>query len=103
MPREKLRAMIAGGRDMKLMSQKLATINTAVPIDFDISEFALLEPDWLALLSFFKEFEFTSLMKLLPSRAGALATSNRHYEAVFSVDTLRRLMLRTYRLTINSG
>ena len=90
-PREKLRAMITGSRDMLLMSQKLATIDTAVPIDFDVAEFGLLEPDWLALLSFFKEFEFTSLMKLLPSQAAALATSNRQYEAVFSADTLRAI------------
>ncbi len=88
-PREKLRTMITGGRDMMLMSQKLATIDTAVPIDFNIAEFGLLEPDWLALLSFFKEFEFTSLMKLLPSQANTLATSNRQYEAVFSAETLR--------------
>lgn len=88
-PREKLRGMIAGGRDMVLMSQKLATIDTAVPIDFDITEFGLLEPDWLALLSFFKEFEFTSLMKLLPSQTAAIGTSIRHYEAVFSTDRLR--------------
>ena len=88
-PREKLRAMITGSRDIMLMSQKLATIDTAVPIDFDIVEFGLLEPDWLSLLSFFKEFEFTSLMKLLPYQTAALVTTNRHYEAVFSADTLR--------------
>ncbi len=91
-PREKLRAMITGGRDMMLMSQKLATIDTNVPIDFNVAEFGLLEPDWLALLSFFKEFEFTSLMKLLPSQATALATSNRQYEAVFSAETLRGIV-----------
>ena len=91
-PRKKLRDMINSSRDIMLMSQKLATINTAVPIDFDIAEFGLLEPDWLALLSFFKEFEFTSLMKLLPSQTAALATSNRHCEAVFSADTLREIV-----------
>ncbi|MBI5073600.1 MAG: DNA polymerase I [Nitrospirae bacterium] len=90
-PREKLRAMITGSQEIMLMSQKLATIDTAVPIDFDVAEFALLEPDWLALLSFFKEFEFTSLMKLLPSQAAAPAASNRHYEQVFSADTLREI------------
>jgi DNA polymerase I len=91
-PREKLRSMITESRDMVLMSQKLATIDTAVPIDFDTTEFALLEPDWLALLSFFKEFEFTSLMKLLPSKDVALAPENRHYETVFSADTLRGIV-----------
>ncbi|MBI5846457.1 MAG: DNA polymerase I [Nitrospirae bacterium] len=90
-PREKLRAMISGSRDMVIMSQKLATIDTAVPIDFTTAEFGLLDPDWLALLSLFKEFEFTSLMKLLPSQATAPATSNRHYSAVFSADTLREI------------
>ncbi|MBI5634906.1 MAG: DNA polymerase I [Nitrospirae bacterium] len=91
-PREKLRAMITGGRDMVLMSQKLATIDTAVPIDFTVAEFGLHEPDWLALLSFFKEFEFSSLMKLLPSQATELATSNKHYEAVFSAEALREIV-----------
>ncbi len=89
--REKLKAMIIGSRDIMLMSQKLATIDTAVPIDFNTTEFALLEPDWLALLSFFKEFEFSSLMKLLPSQAAVLTASNRHYETVFSADALREI------------
>lgn len=89
-PREKLRAMITGGRDMVLMSQKLATIDTAVPIDFDVADFGLVEPDWLALLSFFKEFEFTSLMKLIPSGAPVpTGASSREYEAVFSTEKLR--------------
>ncbi len=89
-PREKLRATIAQSRDIMLMSQKLATIDTAVPIDFDISDFALREPDWLSLLSIFREFELASLMKLLPSEAAAPAASGRQYEAVFSADRLRQ-------------
>ena len=46
---------------MARLSKRLATIDTSVPIDFDLKEFRLKEPDWHKLLSLFSEFEFTSL------------------------------------------
>ncbi len=83
--KEKLRSLITEKADLARLSQKLATIDIAVPIDFDIKEFGLKEPDWLKLLSLFKEFEFSSFMKLIPSGVSA----ERNYETVLSVDELK--------------
>ncbi|MEW6107811.1 MAG: DNA polymerase I [Nitrospirota bacterium] len=83
--KEKLRAMVAENRDMVRMSRKLTTIDTSVPVDIEAKEFALKEPDWLSLLSLFKEFEFSSLMKLLPSTG----TCEREYETIDSSARLK--------------
>jgi DNA polymerase-1 len=89
--RERLRAMIMENRDMVLMSRQLATIDTAVPVEVSLSDFVLGEPDWLSLLSIFKEFEFTSLMKLLPSERNAAEASERKHETVFDPGRLREI------------
>jgi DNA polymerase-1 len=86
--REKLRAMIETSRDIVRLSQRLAAIDMSVPIDIDTREFALREPDWLSLLSLFKEFEFVTLMKLIPS----LRTTQREYETITSPDRLREVL-----------
>jgi DNA polymerase-1 len=65
--KERLRKMVTGSTDTVRMSQKLATIDTSVPINTDFEELRLKEPDWLSVLSLFKEFEFSSLMKLVPA------------------------------------
>ena len=85
--KEKLRSLITDNADIARLSQRLATIDIAVPIDIDIKEFALKEPDWLRLLPLFKEFEFSSLMKLIPS--GKPADTN--YEALLSVEKLKEV------------
>jgi DNA polymerase-1 len=65
--KEKFRHLVSENADIVRLSQKLATLNNSVPIDIDIDEFTLREPDWLSLLALFKELEFGSLMKLIPS------------------------------------
>ena len=87
--REKLRTLIIENRDMVLMSRKLATIDTAAPIEVDPSEFVLKDPHWLSLLSLFREFEFTSLMKLIPTADGLPGEVLRHHETVMSEERLR--------------
>jgi len=86
--KEKLRSLITENADLARLSQKLATIDTSVPIDVDIKEFALKEPDWLKLLSLFKEFEFSSMMRLIPTGVSV----ERNYEAVSSLDKLKELL-----------
>ncbi len=67
--KEKTRKLVTEGIEDIKLSRELAKINRAVPMDMDISEFAVREPDWRALLAIFKEFEFTSLMKQVPGAA----------------------------------
>lgn len=86
--REKLRQMVSDNKDIVLLSQKLATIDLAVPIEIDSEEFVLKTPDWLALLPLFREYEFTTLMKLLPS----IESVERKHEAITSLDKLKEVL-----------
>ncbi len=85
--REKLRKMVSESREIVQLSRKLATIDTSVPIDVAPQEFRLREPDWLALLPLFREFEFTSLMKLIPSVETAC-----EYETIGSIGRLQEVL-----------
>ncbi len=86
--KEKLRRLISGHADMVRLSQRLATIDTSVPLDIQLEETRLREPDWPLLLSLFREFEFGSLMKLIPSGV----SREREYEIVFSLDRLKEIV-----------
>jgi DNA polymerase I len=79
-PKERLKKMVSESSDIVRLSRDLATIDTSVPVEFRIDDFALREPDWVSLLPLFRRFEFVSLMKLIPS-AGV---SSRDCEAVTS-------------------
>jgi DNA polymerase-1 len=86
--KEKLKSLIAENADIARLSQKLATIDINVPIDVDTKEFLLKEPDWIKMLSLFKEFEFNSMLKLIPSGISV----ERNYEAVFSIEKLQEIV-----------
>ncbi len=86
--KEKLKKLISENVDMVKLSQRLATINTSVPIDVDIEELKLKEPNWIMLLSLFGEFEFTSLMKLIPAKL----YRGKAYEIVLSLEKLREVV-----------
>ncbi len=63
---ERIRKMLIENIENIKMSKFLATIETNIPIDIDINSLKLKEPDWSKLLELFIEFEFKSLLKLLP-------------------------------------
>jgi len=86
--KEKLKKLIAENADIIRLSQRLATIDTSVPLTIDVEEFRLREPDWPVLLSLFREFEFGSLMKLIPSEI----SSERNYEIIFSSERLKEIV-----------
>jgi DNA polymerase-1 len=86
--KERLRSLVSENADIARLSKRLATIDIAVPMDFDLKDFKLKEPDWLKLLSLFSEFEFTSLKKMVPS----VAAAEKNYEAVLSMDKLKEIV-----------
>ncbi|MDX9887843.1 MAG: DNA polymerase I [Anaerovoracaceae bacterium] len=61
--KEGLRNKIKDNRTLALMSKRLATIDTNVPIDFDIEDFILQEADQEALIENYKKLEFNSFLK----------------------------------------
>ena len=85
--KEKLRNLIIENKERIRLSRQLATVNTSVPIEIELKDFLVREPDWSSLLPLFREFEFGSLMKMIPS-----AKSERRYETVLSMERLRELI-----------
>ncbi|MDI6890751.1 MAG: DNA polymerase I [Thermodesulfovibrionales bacterium] len=85
--KDKLRLLVSENADIARLSKKLATIDTSVPLDIDMEEFRLKEPDWPHLLSLFREFEFGSLMKLIP-----VESREREYEIVPSLERLKEIV-----------
>jgi DNA polymerase-1 len=65
---ERLRKMISESLDSIRLSRTLATINFDLPVEVNIKDLKITEPDWPALLELFSEFELTSMIKLIPAR-----------------------------------
>ncbi len=63
--RKMYRESLLNNRDRILLSKKLATIDTTVPIECEVTAFAAAEPDITALRGIYKELEFTSLLREL--------------------------------------
>src|SRR5579872_6459723 len=61
------RESLLNNRDIILFSKSMATIDTNVPVEFNVEAMRAGEPDLNLLLQLFTELEFTSLLKeLLP-------------------------------------
>ncbi|HWR57747.1 MAG TPA: DNA polymerase I [Thermodesulfovibrionales bacterium] len=85
--KEKLRSLVMENAEMVRLSKRLATIDVATPIEVDVKEFGIKEPNWSELLSLFREFEFGSMLKLIPS-----AKSERQYETILTIGQLKGLL-----------
>lgn len=60
-----LRDKILENKNLAVMSKRLATINKNVPIDYEIEDFLLREPNLEKLIGSYKKLEFNSLLKKL--------------------------------------
>lgn len=85
--KEKLRSLVIENAETVRLSKRLATIDISTPVDVDIAEFGVKEPNWSALLPLFREFEFGSLLKLIPS-----AKSERQCETILTFEKLNELL-----------
>lgn len=65
--KERTRKLVEQSIEDIKMSRKLAEINRKVPIEVSPEDLRAKEPDWQTLLGLFREFEFSSLMRLIPS------------------------------------
>lgn len=65
---ERIRKMITENIENIKLSRMLATIDTNIPVDISPNELRIKEPDWERLFSIFSEFEFKSLIKLIPHK-----------------------------------
>jgi len=87
--KDKLRLLVSEHSDIVKLSKRLATIDTSVPIEIDIEEFRLREPDWPSLLPLFVEFEFGSLIKLIPSGLSGEISA----ETLLSIEKVKEISL----------
>ena len=89
---ERLRKMIADNIEDIKLSRILATIDTDIPVDVDIRRLTVGDPDWPKLLHLFTEFEFKSLIKLIPSKG---REPRGQYRAITDREDLKRLLGKT--------
>lgn len=61
--KEGLKNKIKDNRALALMSKRLATIDTNVPLDFEMADFILGEPNQEELIENYKKLEFNSFLK----------------------------------------
>ena len=61
----KLRAKVEDNAQLALMSKRLATINAFVPIDIDLNNLKLEDPDYEKLIDLYTRLEFNSFLKKL--------------------------------------
>ena len=61
----KLRAKVEDNAQLALMSKRLATINVFVPIDIDLNNLKLEDPDYEKLIDLYTRLEFNSFLKKL--------------------------------------
>src|SRR5437762_3515915 len=81
------RESLQNHREQVLLSKKLATIETAVPIEFSMDAVRAQEPDLVALKKMYQELEFHSLVKELgPSED----TRIRDYQRLESAEDVAR-------------
>ncbi len=64
---ERIRKMISENIETIRLSKTLATLNTSLQVEIDMKDLSSGKPDWPALLKMFSEFEFSSLIKMIPA------------------------------------
>ena len=75
------RESLQNNREQILLSKRLATIDTTVPVEFEMANLAAQEPDIAELKKVYKELEFYSLLKEVGPTEDA---HTRDYASIFS-------------------
>jgi DNA polymerase I len=86
--RKMYRESLLNHRDQVLMSKRLATIDTTVPVEWDLGTFQARPPDDSSLREIYKDLEFFSLLK----EVGGEDSRQRDYQAVESGEELAGIL-----------
>jgi DNA polymerase-1 len=84
--RKMYRESLQNNRDRILLSKRLATIDTTVPVDFTLDGAKAAQPDLMALKQVYKELEFFSLLKELGPTEDAHTRDYQVFETVEDLD-----------------
>lgn len=95
-----VKAKVEEHAQLAMMSKRLATINTQVPIDIDFAEYKVTEPDYDALIELYSKLEFNRFLKKLNVQRGGDAGAGAPAEAAaktlaIDVDKLTRVCVQT--------
>ncbi len=71
LPDGKIKSALEQHKEQALLSKRLATIVTELPIEIDLAQFRTREPDYDALRDLFVRLEFRTMLKRLPEVAAA--------------------------------
>ncbi|GER92837.1 hypothetical protein A45J_0565 [hot springs metagenome] len=86
---ERIRKMIIDNIENIKISKTLATIDTDIEVDINLQDMIIKEPDWPSLLHMFTEFEFKSLIKMIPSTGHK---PRGEYRTIKDKDELRKVL-----------
>ena len=64
-----MREKIEDNAQLAVMSRRLATINTHVPLEINFDEFRMEEPDYDRLIELYTKLEFNSFLKKMDKSA----------------------------------
>ncbi len=76
--RKSYRESLQNNRDLILLSKRLATINTQLPVDWKLEEMVARPPDVAALRKLYEELEFFSLLRDLEEDPPEVVTGQDH-------------------------
>jgi DNA polymerase-1 len=62
------RNAVAGNIENIRLSKDLATLHPDVPLEIQVKDLALKEPDWNTIKEHFRRYEFSSLIKMVPDK-----------------------------------
>ncbi len=85
--RKTYRESLQNNRDIILLSKRLATIDTNVPVPFDLDALAVQEPNPAGLREVYSTLEFHGLLRDLGSASGSI-TPPQDYQQFASADEL---------------
>ncbi len=91
--RKKLKEKLESHGELARLSQRLATIDTNVPIPYQLKDFSLLPPDAKTLKEIFRELDFNKLLKELPEETGSISLKgSKDYRLVADPDHFFQLL-----------
>lgn len=82
----KLREKVENNAQLAMMSKRLATIITNVPISLDFNDLRYKEPDYAKLINIYVKLEFNSFLKKLRSSEAAKALASTEQTASLVTD-----------------
>ncbi|MDO4485325.1 MAG: DNA polymerase I [Bacillota bacterium] len=90
-----LRTKVEEHAQLAMMSKRLATINTNVPLEINFDEYRLVQPDYNALVEIYTKLEFNRFLKKLNiNEAGSASEAGEAHELPVDTADMERMVIR---------